>query len=297
MRYIDISQLKAVAEDIGWEDIKKKHMQVIKEMTPSERKEYIDKHRDWNKFQKAMLELSHHKCWYSEAPIGSGDFEVDHFRPKNKAKEKANYRDPSSKSVVHKENGYWWLAYEYTNYRLAGGLINKIRRDRLKEEEETKGKGDYFPLDLSETGKVAADEENVNCEIPILLDPCVKEDVCLLTYDSNGEPISAGLNEYEDNRVLQSIFYYHLDLEQLNKERLMVWKDCEKEILRAKTIIDEAPDERAKRLALDQCLTNIVEYVKDSDRPYSCVVKACVMVYAELDGFVWLKRLVKSILL
>lgn len=297
MRYIDISKLALVASNLKWDVIKKKHKVAMGLLTIPQRKKYINDNPDWNVFQEEMLKLSNNKCWYSEAPIGNADFEVDHFRPKNKSKEKINYKDPKSKSIVHKENGYWWLAYNWDNYRLAGALANKRRRDRLGDCDDVKGKGDYFPLDLSGVGVVAADEVNISCEIPVLLDPTKQSDVGLISFDSNGEVISAGLDDYEDNRVWQSIFYYHLDLDQLNKERNMAWKDCEREILEIKDAIDNAPDERVKRIVLSSCFKKISDYIKNPDRSYTSVAKTCVMVYSEMDGFIWLKRFVKSNLL
>lgn len=297
MKYIDNGQLRKEAELLNWDTIKQKHSVNMKQMLHNDRKKYISNNPDWNLFQKIMLQLSTNKCWYTEAPIGSSDFEVDHFRPKNKSKEKKDYKQNQSKSIVHKKNGYWWLAYDYFNYRLSGGLSNKRRRDRLRDCEEVKGKGDYFPLDLTSVGRVADDETNTNCEIPILLDPCKLEDVSLLTFDSNGEPISNGETDYEHNRVHQSIFYYHLDLEQLNRERLQAWKDCEREIKEAKQEIDESPDERQKRKVMEICLTRIKDYVKSPKRCYTSTIKACINVHAESNGYTWLKRFRDTILL
>lgn len=184
------------------------------------------------------------------------------------------------------------------NFRLAGTYANLRRHDRLNPLEGVKGKGNYFPLDLADVGRLANDQENLACEIPILLDPTVEEDVSLLTFDENGEVLSAGDNDYEHNRVLHSILYYHLDLEQLNKERIIAWKDCEREIKKAKKAIDNAPDERARRLMVASNLGNLREYVKNPLRSYSAVTKACIMVYAELAGYkVWLKRFVTANLL
>lgn len=295
MRYIDKNKFSEAVNAFGWETIKKTHLDKMEAMTIEQKKQYIKNNADWNKLQPIMLQLSHNKCWYSEAPIGNGDFEVDHFRPKFSSREKINYKDPKSKSKVLKENGYWWLAYEWTNYRLIGGLANIKRKDRLGKSGEVHGKGEYFPLDCSDVGRIANDEENINCEIPLLLDPFSQEDVSLLTFDSNGEVISAGLSDYEHERVLQSIFYYHLDLEQLNKERQMAWNDCKREILEIKELIDgTAPDERARRLAVNSCFSRLTDYVKNLDRPYISTVKACVSVYSNLDGFNWLVRFVRA---
>ncbi len=294
MKFIDINKLSQTAIDIGWDKIEQDHLVAMKRLGAKERKAYITANPDWNKFQAAMMALSSNKCWYSEAPAGNNDLSIEHFRPKNKAYYSEDYKDPNGRIVITKPNGYWWKAYSWDNYRLAGTYANIRRSDRLNEDG-VKGKGNFFPLDLSGVGRIADDEESVVCEIPILLDPTVEEDIGLLTFDENGEAISAGVNDYEHNRVIQSIFYYHLDLDQLQRERVMAWKDCERQIKAVKQMIDDAPDERARRIVVSKGLKDIKDYIKNPDRPYSAVIKACVMLYAELDGYnVWLKRFVRS---
>lgn len=295
MRFININSLEATAETLGWDVIKQNHLNAMAGMSSAERAAYIRAHADWNSFQPAMMGLSNNKCWYTEAPGGNNDFSVEHFRPKNRAVYAVDYTDINSAVVASKPGGYWWIAYSWENFRLAGTYANLRRHDRLNPNEAVKGKGNYFPLDLTDVGRIAADLENLTCEVPILLDPTVEEDVSLITFDENGEVISAGINDYEHNRVLQSIMYYHLDLEQLTKERFIAWKDCEREIKQAKKAIDDAPDERARRLMLANSLSNIREYVKNPDRSYSAVTRACLMVYSELDGYgIWLKRFVRN---
>lgn len=294
MRFININKLQEKSDEIGWDNIRQAHLDAMNGMTPKARKAYINDNPDWNKFQPAMMALSNNKCWYSEGPIGNNDFNVDHFRPKNRAVCALDYKNPDAKLVVTKKNGYWWKAYDWDNFRLSGGLSNIRRSDRLKPKEGVKGKGNYFPLDLTNGGRIANDEENLVCEIPILLDPTQEQDVGLLTFDANGEVISAGDNDYEDLRVLQSIFYYHLDLEQLNKERKIAWDDCVTEIRNAKKAIDNAVGEGAKRIMLNQYFAKLKDYVSNPDRSYLAVSKACIMVHAELNGYNWLKRFVRS---
>lgn len=292
MRYIDINKLEQVAVDIDWDTIKKSHKDNIAGKTVPQRKHYINSHPDWNKFQPAMLSLSHNKCWYSEAPIGNGDLEVDHFRPKNKAQQKIDYTNPNSKSIILKKNGYWWKAYDWDNYRLAGGLANKRRRDRLGDCEDVKGKGDYFPLDLI-NGSLSTDEGNLSCEYPILLDPTNPADVCLLTFDK-GIPVPATIDDYEIDRVNQSIFYYHLDLDQLNTARKIVWDDCVEQIKDAKQSIDNSLLAE-KKVMMIKCFKELRKLVDSEKRAHTSVAKACLMVYAELDGHNWLKNLVRTL--
>ncbi len=293
MRYIDINKLQPVAEEIEWNAIKDTHLQEMGGKTPAERKDYINTHPDWNKFQKAMLDLSHNKCWYSEAPIGNSDFFIDHFRPKNRARQKIDITDPNSEIITNKENGYWWLAYEWKNYRLSGLYANSLRRDRLGDDDIVKGKGDYFPLDL-ENGRVANDNENVACEVPILLDPTDPVDVTLVTFDE-GEPIPATTNEYEIDRVKQSIFYYHLDLDQLNRARKIVWENCERHIKDAKESIDNAQTIIEKKNMMKKCFDELRRLTNPEYSDYTSTAKACIMVYSELDGYLWLRNLVRTL--
>jgi hypothetical protein len=292
MRYIDNSKLEQTAIDINWNAVRQGHIDNMANLSIAERKVYITGHPDWNQFQPSMLSLSHNKCWYSEAPIGNGDFEVDHFRPKNKSKQKVDYTDVKSKSVVHKENGYWWKAYDWDNYRLAGALANKLRRDRLGDCEDVKGKGDYFPLDMV-FGRVANDEELLGCEEPILLDPTNPVDVTLLTFDK-GIPIPATIDDDEIERVKQSIFYYHLDLDQLNTARKIVWDDCVDQIKDAKESIDNS-SHAEKRAMMKKCFKELRKLVDSERKSYTSTAKACLMVYSELDGYSWLKNLVRTL--
>ncbi len=293
MRYIDKNRFRTAAEELGWQAIKLEQMQALEGKSLEDKKKYIREHPVWNQLQPIMLALSHNKCWYSDAPIGNGDFEIDHFRPKSISKQKVDYTNPKSKSVTHKENGYWWLAYDWFNYRLSGALANKRRRDRLGDNDYVKGKGEYFPLDL-DNGRVANDEENCNCEIPILLDPLEPDDAGLITFDK-GIPIPATTEADEIDRVNQSIFYYHLDLDQLNTDRKIVWDDCVDQIRDAKEAIDNSNDLVQKKGMIKKCFKELRKLMDPERKPFTSTAKACIMVYAELDGYDWLKHLVRTL--
>lgn len=286
MRYIDITKLQESVDNIGWDAIRTGHLNAIAALSVNDRKDYINNHPDWNQLQPAMLALSYNKCWYSESAIGNNDFEVDHFRPKNKA---LNYDG----SII-KQNGYWWKAYDWDNYRLTGGLANKRRRDRLIDSDIVKGKGAYFPLDLV-NGSVANDEAPIGCEVALLLDPTRLSDVSLLSFDAKGEVIAASADDYEINRVKLSVFYYHLDLEQLIKDRKIAWNDCVVEIQDAKKAIDEGVGIQARQNIMEICFKRLKRLVDETEKPYTCVRKACLQVYSEKTGYGWLKELIKHL--
>lgn len=88
------------------------------------RNKFIDDHSlHWGKLKPWLEALSLGKCWFSEAKELFSHYDVEHFRPKKEAKVlDGTVRD-----------GYWWLAFDYTNFRLCGNVGNRK-------------KGGWFPL-------------------------------------------------------------------------------------------------------------------------------------------------------
>lgn len=86
------------------------------------------------------------KCAYCETPVRDVDpWDIDHFRPRNDAIDlRGNVSD-----------GYWWLAYEWSNLYLACQRCNSSKRSR-------------FPI----RGKRAQPGEDLEIEGALLLDPC-----------------------------------------------------------------------------------------------------------------------------
>ena len=89
-----------------------------------ERNELVDKRSDhWGKLKPWLLALSGGKCWFTEARDIASHLDVEHFRPKKATR---NIKGPE-------RDGYWWLAFDYTNFRIAGTVPNRK-------------KGAWFPL-------------------------------------------------------------------------------------------------------------------------------------------------------
>lgn len=173
-----------------------------------ERNEFIDKHSDhWGKLKPWLFALSHGKCWFTEGRDICSHTDVEHFRPKKEAREFDGIRD-----------GYWWLAFDYSNFRASGNVPNRK-------------KGGWFPLHKSSPCS-RFDARCEESETYYLLDPIKQTDVDLLAFDEEGNAIPAPeANEWEKERVQVSIERLKLnDHDALPQERRRVWQIVSKEI-------------------------------------------------------------------
>ncbi|MEB4592615.1 hypothetical protein VSS37_16645 [Candidatus Thiothrix sp. Deng01] len=143
------------------------------------RNQFIDDHSShWGKLKPWLEVLSLGKCWFSEAKEIFSHYDVEHFRPKKEAKAlDGTIRD-----------GYWWLAFDYTNFRLCGNVGNRK-------------KGGWFPLN-NESCLSSFDNPREESEDPYLLDPTKASDVELITFDEEGKAIpEPGCSDWEKYRV------------------------------------------------------------------------------------------------
>lgn len=158
MRHIRQNDLMGSISD-AWSEGSKTALEMLKTKRIEERRDFfIKNYTIWSNLKTAMAALSHDKCWYSEKRIAVSELEVDHFRPKSRV---------TGATPPHK--GYWWLAFDWKNFRLAYSLINKRRTD--SREGDVQGKGCYFPL-VDETTRVPDNmPASTAGERPKLIDP------------------------------------------------------------------------------------------------------------------------------
>jgi len=157
----------------------------------------------WRDLANPLSVLRKGKCWYSESKNSGSDKDVDHFRPKNRVAE-----DPA-------HEGYWWLAFQWNNYRYSCQWCNQRRVD----DGTDGGKGDQFPL-APGSFRARLEGDNLQMEEVELLDPIDPEDWKLLTFLPNGQPTPAkdkGTREHD--RAATSILVYHLHSRELVVER------------------------------------------------------------------------------
>jgi uncharacterized protein (TIGR02646 family) len=174
------------------------------------RQKIIDDNQDvWKELLPWLRSITKGKCWFSESRGACQYWEVEHFRPKGAAKNLDGTKRPE---------GYWWLAFDWTNLRLCGGVTNRK-------------KGCFFPLRPgSHVG--TSNNRNINDEDNYLLDPTKEEDPLLLTFNSNGDVNpTPGLTPWETERAEQSIKRFNLQAhEEFVEARRDVWLKCQREI-------------------------------------------------------------------
>lgn len=248
-----------------WVEKAESVMQQLNEAASTEeRYEIIERNRTlWGELKLWLLEQSHNKCWYTEARNDSSYFEVEHFRPK---KWKTEENNPNFE-------GYWWLAFEWANYRVCGNAPNRK-------------KGSFFPL---QPGSQRASSENrhlVEDELFTLLDPVEIADPQHLSFDEDGVCIPMpGCAGWEKERADVSIERYGLNnLPQLCEGRRKVWHKC-------RDLIDELADLHSKmqktpttayRVSLKEKTKQLRAKTK-SDESFSAVARECI----NASGYPW----------
>ena len=241
--------------------------------TADERKAFIDAHSDvWGEIKDKLLEMSHGKCWYSEAPDAVSDWHVDHFRPKKRALD--------VDKTEHE--GYYWLAFDWKNYRIAGSYPNSPHKD---EEGVTRGKWDYFPL---ANGCERADWDHRDCgqEICLLLDPANENDPKLLTFDEEGIPIpSDPANPIGKKKVETTVHYLYLDSPRLIAARKKKWRETLEWIEEYRDVcpqdIDACTPQDYKRFA--RHLRRLAQ-LTGPETPFAATARACL----RANGLGWL---------
>lgn len=216
----------------------------------------------WTAFRPALLAMSNRKCWYSEASEAVSRYEVDHFRPKGKARVS---RDQTS-------NGYSWLAFDPNNFVLAGQLCNQANREY---SDTTIGKANWFPLhDPSQAATFAS--RDCSKEAPILLDPTERESPAMLEFNEDGtvQPNSSLTDEYQE-QIDWAIELLGIRQTQLNDARRQHRRTAQVIVRIYKGIFRKAPPTRTEEEKT--CLVTIAEsllFFGSAKAPFSAATRA-----------------------
>jgi len=211
---------------------------------PQGRADFIRRHAGaWTALRPAMWGLNGCKCWYSEAMLQVQQGHIEHYRPK-------------SGVAGEDHSGYWWRAFDWTNFRLAHPTVNVRVTDYLTGA--LAGKGTYFPL---RPGCVhALREAEEAAEQPVLLDPTEASDCRLLCFDlTSGKPvprIAKTDDEWLHQRAADSIRFYHLDEGTWNVQRKDLIDDVQKLCDQIERQFATLPaDEAAYEASVDELVT------------------------------------------
>jgi len=238
----------------------------------------------WRALASDLANLSKGKCWYSESRNPTSDKNVDHFRPKNSVAE-----DPD-------HEGYWWLAFDWRNYRYASQWCNQRRVDDLNKTSG--GKWDHFPLRAG-SRRARREEDDIEHEEPELLDPVDPEDWKLLTFRSDGHPTPArppGTAEYE--RAQKSIEVYHLHCRELVDDRRPLAGRVRRFIQYMETLRPRIADPKMRALYKKQEKELLRAIHRDSDYSAAALAYARAEIYKFEQGRQmtreWLEEILNS---
>ena len=272
MRFID---LEDYSPNAAWiekaADLTSQLTEKHQQNKTQERNELIDANaKHWGKIKDELLTLSDGKCWFSESRENFSYVDVEHFRPKKLAKElDGTIRD-----------GYWWLAFDYSNYRVCGTVGNRK-------------KNTWFPL---KKGSIIStfDDPCEESETPYLLDPTDPGDVLLIAFDMEGKAIpKPGVSDWESERVHETIKHLKLNDEErilydtyqtqekrrpLSEARRKIWQEMRRTINKyhkAMARSNKGGNPAAKQQVRD-CLRKIRKMTAKSAE-FSAVARCCVL--------------------
>ena len=154
----------------------------------------------------ALERLFRSKCAYCETTILEGSFDVDHFRPKKRVKERADHP------------GYYWLTYKWENLYPSCQNCNRRLWGKPQWSDPTRGsaggKQNQFPLS-NESSRALGPTDDVNRELRLLLDPCHDLPEEVLGYYPNGQAFALG----DDSRANSTIRAFNFRNRQRLRER------------------------------------------------------------------------------
>lgn len=207
MKHIDTTLLANRLPN-GWTERAREALIELRSAAPEERAAVMRRNGNiWRELKQVLSSLSHDQCWYCETKEIRFDYAVDHFRPKG------------SVADVEMHAGYWWLAFDYRNFRLSCTYCNSRRTDRAGGG--IGGKQDHFPL-VDECRRCFQERDDLSRERPLLLDPTNEFDPTLLWFEPDGRAVpryDVEGSEIFHRRAKNSIYLYNLNEVKVKSRR------------------------------------------------------------------------------
>ena len=278
MIHIDMSLLKLDSK--VKKDLEDATEQVRKLVSLDKKYKFIGKKSNsakWHAVLGPFAQLTHNteedcKCWYCESDGAAGFyFHIDHFRPKGRAKNKGYKRDEY-------ERGYWWLAFNPDNYRIACQRCNT-----------GSGKKDQFPL--ADGSPRAIFFEGEKFEKTLLLDPINPHDPDLLMFSQDGN-VDAAPNCFasDKKRVETSLGVYDLRNENKCEARRKIWVDCTNLIIEARQFYERLKESivmlgKEREIREDDFKASYAKIKKMilPNARFSATAKSCIKQYYKVE--------------
>jgi len=234
---------------------------------------YIKDHAQvWRDLRNEFIEKFGSRCWFTDAEETVAQLDTEHFRPKSEALDEDG--------TDHE--GYWWLAFEISNLRLAGQVPNRQHKKC------------FFPL-LAGCFRANSQNRRWQEEIPVFLDPIRLTDVELVGYNETGGmcPSLSAETDIDKQRVEITDRLLGLSVHPpLVEARQRVWSDC-------RTLIDEIKDLKLEerefgetqrtRDKRESLMKELRKKVRPTE-PFSSVAKCCLL----MSGFAWARTVATS---
>jgi hypothetical protein len=260
----------------------------LKNLPVAARAAYVNDHRadSWAhpEVLAALRAVIGNKCWYTEVFLEGADPNVDHFRPKGRVREV----DEELNATGLQSDGYWWLAFELLNFRLASMHANQRRVD----SDTDGGKWDFFPVRGARAPEGTVWGAIIEDVLP--LDPCSKSDVSRLCFDMEGKPCALTVATPTDTlRVKATIWLYHLNKSELQARRTAHVQEVQKDLRKAHVEhilwapTSAAPNLQAKA-SFDGKLAEIATKISDTSEFAGAkrwAVRAAISEYPWIEGY------------
>jgi hypothetical protein len=278
MRFINLELLDKSRPEIRQvlDDLDTAKARVLAEPDPDKRRDLIKSlAKRWSALRPYLSELSHDKCWYVECRNPGTDDDVDHFRPKLKVDEASGHP------------GYYWLAFDWQNFRLSCHRSNRPRVNSTTGE--TGGKADHFPL-VEENLRAWSPADDWRAEQPGLLDPINPEDPPLVTFLPNGQAdLSPDYKQFAiaNKRWDFSRLYLHINWPDFSDDRLVLYQKVSRLVERGKR---EEPTGGPGSSASDafKDIVRDLQEVMAPQQDYSSAAR----IYIESFKYLWWVRLI-----
>jgi uncharacterized protein (TIGR02646 family) len=265
VRHINLEELLQYLP-ADWEQRAQQALDDVRNSPSGKRSIAVNRHaRLWHELGDKLAVLSEGKCWYCESREKRSDNPVDHFRPKNRVDGCAGHE------------GYWWLAFDWHNYRFSCTYCNSRRKDKVGGTRG--GKHDAFPI-LDETRRAYTEKDDIGREDVELLDPTNPADPGGLWYEEDGRVTEKYKQERQPvlfRRAHTSIELYHLNHVASKEARRELCRRIRRLIELGKVHFDDwQAGNRAAKVGLEGVVEELREFI-DKKAEHSATARSMLL--------------------